>query len=271
MPLPKSITRRHAIATIGGVSLATLLAACGSDSKSTGTTTTSGQADTTSTGAQAGSTTTASNNECATIPQETAGPFPGDGSNGPNVLNLDGVVRHDIRTSFAELSGTAKGIELKIELTITDAQNGCTPLAGAAVYIWHTDAPGGYSLYSDGLADQNYLRGVQVADTSGKLSFVSIFPGCYDGRWPHIHFQIYPDVATATSGGQPRSTSQLAFPKATCDEAYKDPRYQGSPANLARVSLESDMVFNDDGAAHQLATMSGTAADGYTAKLTIAA
>jgi protocatechuate 3,4-dioxygenase beta subunit len=272
MTLHPSITRRRAIATIGGASLATLLAACGSDSKSSDLPTTTGQPGSTSTSGSPGSTaTTVDDASCIAIPQETAGPFPGDGSNGPNVLNLDGVVRKDIRTSFGDLSGTADGIELNVELTLTDAQDGCTPLEGAAVYLWHADAQGRYSLYSDGATDQNYLRGVQVTDASGKVSFTSVLPGCYDGRWPHIHFAVYTDVASATSGGTPRSTSQLAFPQATCAEAYTDARYPTSAASLARVSLESDNVFGDDGAVHQLATMSGSPTSGYTATLNVPA
>ena len=37
----------------------------------------------------------------AEIPQETEGPYPADGSNGPTVLTSTGVVRSDIRSSFA--------------------------------------------------------------------------------------------------------------------------------------------------------------------------
>ena len=42
------------------------------------------------------------------IPEETAGPYPGDGSNGPNVLAESGVVRSDITTSFGDASGVAE-------------------------------------------------------------------------------------------------------------------------------------------------------------------
>ena len=55
-------------------------------------------------------TTTPGTGSCSRIPTETAGPFPGEGSNGPNVLNQTGVVRGDIRSSFAGLSGTADGV-----------------------------------------------------------------------------------------------------------------------------------------------------------------
>src|SRR5215213_10308683 len=70
----------------------------------------------------------------ARIPEETQGPFPADGSNGPTVLPLTGVVRSDIRSSFAGLSGTAEGVPLTIELTIVSVST-CAPLAGRAVYI----------------------------------------------------------------------------------------------------------------------------------------
>jgi hypothetical protein len=40
-------------------------------------------------------------------------------------------------------------------------------------------------------------------------------------------------------------------------------------ATLSRVSLASDMVFGDDGGIHQLASMTGDAASGWTAALTI--
>ena len=281
MTLPKAITRRSAIGTIGGVGIATLLAACGSDTKSSGTTTTAptttpttaaqNRSTTTLGASESTASTTATDASCTAIPEETAGPFPGDGTNGPNVLNIDGVVRQDLRTSFGDLSGTAEGIELTIELTMTNAKDGCTPLTGAAVYLWHADALGRYSLYSDGVTDQNYLRGVQVSDDGGKVSFTTVFPGCYDGRWPHVHFEVYPDIAAATSGNTPRATSQLAFPQSTAEEVYGDSRYPSSTANLANVSLTSDGIFADDGAKHQLATMSGNAKDGYVATLTVVA
>lgn len=108
------------------------------------------------------------------IPEETSGPFPGDGTNGPNVLTESGVVRSDIRTSFGSLSGTADGVPLTLTLTVVDASTGA-PRPGAAVYLWHCDRAGAYSLYD--VADRNYLRGVQVADASGVVSFTSIFPG----------------------------------------------------------------------------------------------
>ena len=69
------------------------------------------------------------------IPDETAGPYPGDGSNGPDVLEQSGVVRSDLTSSFGEFSGTAEGVPMTLELTLTDLARGGAPLAGAAVYV----------------------------------------------------------------------------------------------------------------------------------------
>jgi protocatechuate 3,4-dioxygenase beta subunit len=205
---------------------------------------------------------------CTKIPEETAGPYPGEGSNGPNVLNQTGVVRSDIRSSFAGLMGTADGIPLTIALTIVSAST-CAPLGNRAVYLWHCDRSGRYSLYSSGATSQNYLRGVQEADANGKVTFTSIFPACYSGRWPHIHFEVYPSLAAATSVANKIATSQLALPKATCDLVYATAGYESSVTTLSQVSLATDNVFSD-GSSLELATVTGSIASGLTATLTVA-
>ena len=145
----------------------------------------------------------------------------------------------------------------------------CSPLAGRAVYLWHCDRAGGYSLYTQGVTNQNYLRGVQEADSAGRVSFTSIFPGCYAGRWPHIHFEVYPSLSAATSAANRVATSQIALPKAACDAAYATAGYQSSITNLSRVSLATDNVFSD-GSALELATVTGSVAEGFTSALTVA-
>ena len=145
----------------------------------------------------------------------------------------------------------------------------CSPLAGRAVYLWHCDRAGGYSLYTQGVTNQNYLRGVQEADSAGRVSFTSIFPGCYAGRWPHIHFEVYPSLSAATSVANRVATSQIALPKSACDAAYATAGYQSSITNLSRVSLATDNVFSD-GSALELATVTGSVAEGFTSALTVA-
>src|SRR6266508_2030035 len=195
--------RRGMLKLVGAASLGAglLLAGCGTSSTSSGGTAASG-------GSASGSAGTAG---CAPIPEETAGPYPADGTNGPDVLNQSGIVRRDIRSSFGELTGTAAGVPLTILLAVEDTANGCAPLANAAVYLWHCDRDGNYSLY--GVTDQNYLRGVQEADADGIVTFTSIYPACYAGRWPHIHFEVYPNLAAATDAAKRIATSQLALPR----------------------------------------------------------
>ncbi|MCA0374342.1 MAG: dioxygenase [Gemmatimonadetes bacterium] len=231
---------------------------CGGDSTTAPTT-----EDTNTGGSSSGGTAS-----CSRIPEETAGPYPGDGSNGANVLNQTGVVRSDLRSSFAGLSGTVSGVVLTIDLTIVSATT-CAPLANRAVYLWHCDRAGNYSLYSSGVTNQNWLRGVQAADANGKLSFTTIFPGCYSGRWPHIHFEVFNTLAAAADYRNKVATSQIALPKATCDVVYATAGYESSVRNLAGVSLASDNVFSD-GSQLQLATMSGDVTNGYRATLTVA-
>ena len=212
---------------------------------------------------------TAAGADCAVIPEETAGPFPGDGSNGPNVLAQSGIVREDIRPSFGTSTTVANGVPLTIKLTVQDASNNCAPMTGAAVYLWHCDQAGNYSLYSQAAASENYLRGVQATDGSGVATFKSIFPACYSGRWPHIHFEVYTDLEAATDEANKIATSQIALPKHACDLVYATDGYGQSVANMSRVSLASDMVFRDDGAIHELGTITGDVASGMTVALTV--
>jgi protocatechuate 3,4-dioxygenase beta subunit len=262
--------RRRALTLLAGAGASVVaLAACGSAGDSTAATTTSTTA--ARTGGAAGAPTpsdasSGSTTDDGTIPEETAGPYPGDGSNGPNVLTQDGVVRKDIRSSFGGASGTADGVPLTIDLEIVDTAG--SPLPGAAVYVWHCDREGRYSMYGD-ITDENYLRGVQVADADGRLAFTTIFPGAYSGRWPHIHFEVYPDEAEATSAGTPTATSQIALPEDVCAEVYATTGYEQSVTNLSRSSLASDNVFGDDGGVEHLAAMSGDVDSGLTASLTV--
>ena len=198
------LSRRRIFQLAGVAGASALVAACAGGtskqaSRSASTTTTAGTAD-------AASCT-------AAAPAETAGPYPGDGSNGPNVLIESGVVRSDIRPSFGTYSGVAEGVPTTINLTLKDTTKNCAAGTGMAVYIWHCDRAGDYSLYSQDAIDQNYLRGVQVADQNGRVSFTSIFPACYAGRWPHIHFEVFDSLESAVAGDNARLTSQIALPE----------------------------------------------------------
>ncbi len=253
---------------LAGAAPAALLG-CGGGGDDAGST----ASNTGSTGSSSGSGSSTSS--CSVIPSETAGPYPGDGTNTNssgivNALTLSGIVRSDIRTSVAGASGTAQGVPLTVTLKLVNSGASCASLEGYAIYLWHCTRDGGYSLYSNGVTDENFLRGVQVTDADGEVSFTTIFPGCYSGRWPHMHFEIYPSLASATSGSNDVKTSQLALPAAACNQVYGvADGYSTSVSTFAAISLASDNVFSDDGAASQLATVSGDLANGFTANLTV--
>ncbi|MEP6650591.1 MAG: intradiol ring-cleavage dioxygenase, partial [Lapillicoccus sp.] len=266
-----TMNRRRALGLIGGVGALAALAAC-----STGTgSTASGSSSTMSFGSASSSSSTSSGSSSTTsadasgtlseAPDETGGPYPADGS---NVLDDSGIVRADIRSSFRSSTTTAPGVPLTIKLTVCDTSTGAAK-AGAAVYLWHCDRDGQYSLYSRAITNENYLRGVQETDSTGTVTFTSIYPACYSGRWPHIHFEVYSSVADATSSGPIVKTSQIALPKEVCDTVYATDGYSASVRNLSQVSLQSDNVFGNDAGIHQIATMSGGVSSGYTSALTI--
>lgn len=244
------------------------LSGCGGSSADEGYGITSSTTTTGSTGST-GSTSAS----CSVIPEETGGPYPGDGTNRnstgvANALILSGIVRSDIRASVAGASGVAPGVPLTIRLKIENVAQGCAAAGGVAIYLWHCTREGGYSMYSNGIVAENYLRGVQEADNDGYVTFTTIFPGCYDGRMPHVHFEVYPSLAKSTSAANRVKTSQFTFPLATLNEAYTSSGYGSSVSNLARISYATDNVFSD-GTSLQMASVTGNASQGYTATLTL--
>lgn len=256
-----------ALGSLGAAGLSLLGCGGGADATTSSSSTSSG---TTSSG---GSSTGTSSSSCPVIPEETAGPYPGDGTNSNgngivNVLTLSGVVRKDIRSSFNGATAVADGVPLTIKLKINNANASCGAAGGFSVYLWHCDKDGNYSLYSSGVTNQNYLRGVQEADSNGEVSFTTIYPGCYSGRVPHVHFEIFPSLAKSSSVLNRVKTTQLTFPMATSQEVYTDTRYASSVRNLAQISFATDNIFSD-GTSLQMATVTGNAKDGYVATLTV--
>ena len=249
------LSRRQMLRALGLGAAAVGLAACGGGGAASGS---------------SGSATTSASATSGEIPDETAGPYPGDGSNGPDVLEQSGIVRSDIRSSFGTAGGTAQGVPMQLELVIKDLANGGGGgFEGVAVYVWHCDREGRYSLYSEGITNENYLRGVQIADADGRVRFTSIFPACYSGRWPHVHFEVYPDTGSITDDSKVIATSQVALPKDTCAKVYAQTGYEQSVTNLSQVSLDSDNVFGDDGGRSQLATVTGDVESGLKVSLAV--
>jgi len=249
------VGRRRLLGIVGGGIGAVALTACGLASA-----TRSGNGS----GSTATSTTASGSSGSLTeTPEETAGPYPADGSNGANVLTQSGIVRSDIRSSFGSSTTTAAGIPLTITMKVVDRSG--VAQAGHAVYLWHCDRDGMYSMYT--LPNENYLRGVQETAADGTVTFTSIFPACYSGRWPHIHYEVYPTLAAATSAANKEATSQIALPEDVCRTVYATSGYEQSVSNLSQVTLATDNVFRD-GWQNELGTVTGSTSAGYACTLT---
>jgi protocatechuate 3,4-dioxygenase beta subunit len=271
--------RRKALGWLSGAATFALLGGCGSDSGGGGggvIVAPTPSPTPTPTPIPSPSTSGTPTPVCLTTPSETRGPYPADGTNATsgstnNVLTASGIVRSNIRPSFIGSTTVAGGVQLTLTITVT-AINSCTPLSGYAVYIWHANALGRYSLYD--VPAETYLRGVQVTDANGQVTFTSIVPGCYSGRFPHIHIEVFGTLALANSGSNARLVSQLIVPSAVCTAVYADTTtYAGSQANFAAVSVANDNVFGDNSTAENTARTleaTGSVAAGYNATVTVA-
>lgn len=282
------LQRRHVLGLLGLGGGAAVLAACGgggSSSSSGGTTATSSSSSSTASSTASSSSTSSSSSStssttttsaCVAEPTTTNGPYPADGSNTSsgatsNVLTSSGIVRSDIRSSFITSTTTAAGLLTTLKIKVVDAKNNCAPLVGYAIYIWHCTNNGLYSLYT--VPTESYLRGVQVTDSNGEVTFTTIYPGCYSGRWPHIHFEIYKSLDTATTNRNALLTSQIAMPSAISSSVYNSVSgYTASISNLAQITLASDNVFNAFSATQLAAatpTLTGNTTSGYSGTITI--
>lgn len=193
---------------------------------------------------------------CRLIPTATAGPFPL-----LDFLATRAAVRRDIRES-------RPGVPLTLNLHLQNIDAGCAPIRNAAVYIWHCDRDGGYSGYQGGENGDHrggtFLRGIQMSDERGQVSFITIFPGWYPGRITHIHFQVYLRDAR---GGRAAATSQLAFPDDVVRSVYATSAYPRGQNGTVR-DIADDGLFSDNGR-HQTATVTGSVASGLVASLNV--
>lgn len=253
------LTRRGVLSLMGIGAGTAVLAACAGDSGSGSTSSSAGTA--------SGSSTAATGE----IPEETNGPYPADGTQDLNILEESGIERSDIRSSL-DGGSTVEGVPLTFTFTITDLTKDSAPFAGAALYVWHCNAKGEYSMYTQGVENETWLRGIQVADDKGQVTFETVVPGCYQGRWTHFHIEAYPDLASATNVSNAIATSQVSFPADMLGEVYKESVYAGSTENLAGVgsSPTDDMIFGDGDASLQLGTFTGDVKSGYTGSINVA-
>ena len=226
----KRIPRREAIGLMGAAGAA-LAFGCSSNAPTSPTETGTG----TSTG---GSTNAA----CAVTPNETVGPYP----------SLADFFRSDIREG-------KPGTPLTLTITVVSTGSSCGPVAGANVEIWQCDASGNYSQYGT-QTQQTYLRGIQTTDASGQVTFVTVYPGWYQGRATHIHVEV-------VRNGVSSKVTQIAFPEATNAAVYGTGVYASRGANP--TSNTRDGIFADS-LNSELAAVSGDPATGLAAHFLVA-
>lgn len=102
------------------------------------------------------------------------------------------------------------------------------------------------------------------------MTFTTIVPGCYRGRWTHIHFEVYPDAASATNVANQIATSQVAFPQDMLGAVYRDSAYAGSAENLSDLGgIDNDNAFSD-GYALEMASFAVDPTSGDVGMLAVA-
>lgn len=262
-----SITRRRALVVAGGTVAAGGLAAAGYQAAF------ADDATTTTTGSASTASATSTSGECMTLMSSvTEGPYYLDGA----------LVRKDITEGKS-------GVPLTLRLTVVDATDGCTPVPGAAVEIWHCDAWGYYSGYTtanpggsapaeseDGSTanDTTYLRGYQVANVNGVVKFETIFPGWYTPRTCHIHLKVHTGGEKADGtyeGGKVNYTGQLFFADDIAEEIFTLEPY--SKHSGSYTTLDNDMVYDGGGASSGLLTLKAVhksdPSKGYKGSLTL--
>jgi protocatechuate 3,4-dioxygenase beta subunit len=243
---PVLLSRRQAMGLFAGLGAGVVAAACGGGSSSKGS---SSSTRTTSAGA---SGTTGSSAACVLTPEVTEGPY---------YLDLD-KVRSDITEG-------KDGTPLDLKITVVDA-TGCAPIKDAAIDVWHCDAVGVYSGFSQAGAggpggaqsttdDQTFLRGTQVADANGLGEFQTIYPGWYRGRAVHIHMKVH-------VGGSVVHTGQLFFDDRLTDQVYASAPY--SSRGTPDVRNSADDIYRSAGAASAVLAVTPSA-QGYTGEITV--
>lgn len=186
---------------------------------------------------------------CEVSPKETRGPF-------PNKTPAD-LMR-------ANIVADRQGIALLINLKVQDQSETCSPVSGAQVDIWHCDAEGYYSEYGDHRLQEkdfrnvSFLRGRQTTDANGEVSFISIFPGWYPGRAPHIHVDVLQNDKIVLS-------TQVAFPEESTSAVYASRGYKGKED----TPNETDGVFRNSLAGNMADAVTGNLSDGYTLRKVI--
>ena len=235
------VGRREAIQALGSVVAVGFLADCGGGNPAS-------PASASSTAQSSAASAATTNAQCVVTPAQTEGPYFVD----------ERLYRSDIRSDPA--SGIVKAgvmLDLTLMLSQISAAGACTPLVGALVDMWHCDALGVYSDVSQqSSVGQEFLRGYQTSDASGRVHFTTIYPGWYSGRAVHIHFKARtnPDGANGLE-----FTSQMFFDESLTDIVHAQAPY--SSKGRRNTALATDGIYQSGGTS-LLVPLSGSG-DGY--------
>jgi protocatechuate 3,4-dioxygenase beta subunit len=174
--------------------------------------------------------------------------------------------RSDIRSDPSDGSvkpGARLDLAFKVSRLFGD---GCAPLAGALVDVWHCDHLGVYSDVEDpdfNTVGKKFLRGYQATGPDGVARFTTIYPGWYHGRTVHVHFKIR-SAPSRTPGFE--FVSQLYFDDTLTDEVHSRPPYAAKGRRNRRNS--DDGIFSRGGS--QLLLSPARTEQGYAAPFEIA-
>ncbi|MEC9281110.1 MAG: protocatechuate dioxygenase [Bdellovibrionota bacterium] len=253
---PQALNRRMLLKKIGAIGGIALMAGCGNLDFDL--------ADNLNANSGTNANTGSGSDSCSTVPSETKGPYPLDGTGG-STNALSSIYRTDI---LGDDISSEEGVPLLLSINLQDVNNNCAGIENAAVYVWHCDQSGAYSGYSSSQNGYHYgktfCRGIALSNSSGQVNFTSLFPGWYHGRITHIHFAVYLDNDLTSTP----HVSQIAFPQEVTEAVYEVTPYSSKGQNTSVSSFAEDNIFSD-GTDLQLASVTGSVATGLIASLSV--
>jgi protocatechuate 3,4-dioxygenase beta subunit len=263
----KEVTRRNVLGILASVGATFALGCSGTEASESGEDSgTSGSgseagADADSSGDGATTGTSADGGECAVTPEGEIGPYFSDDSDS----------RFNRTNITANLDGTSvqEGIPLTLTITIIDVDAGCVPYVNAQVDIWHCNSSGVYSdQASESTTTEQWLRGYQLTDAKGQVTFNTVIPGWYQGRTTHVHLRVRSSYSNASSTSDGTNTTQLFFDQTFVDtlDTTVTP-YSAEGKN--NTTNASDHVFTGETKGANLLSLVGNDTSGYVASVTI--
>ncbi len=204
-------------------------------------------------------TTTSTSGDCIVTPTEVEGPYPYVGGEITNPLQR------------ADVTAGQTGVPLAISFEVVNVNSSCAAVTGARVDIWHCNKDGYYSGYGaqtgGSLGTKSYLgktwlRGYQLTDSAGKLTFNTIYPGWYQGRATHIHIEVFVNNVL-------KKATQINFSETVSDAVHVSTLYAAHGINSMRNA--NDEIFNNSATdlANETVAVTGDIANGYAGSYTI--